>query len=410
MLAGKYAFLAGFMLISAAAWQPALAQSSDSRSSPPANDKTAAPGVNESAKPQQRTLRVATWGGAYGAAQKTAIIEPAEAKLGIRIERLPMARSEEADVREIGQADLIKACASGRLAKLGDIALSGDQQGNPARSDFVDGSLSPCGVASFAWSALMLVDRAKFDERPPRSIADAFDTKRFPGKRALIRRAEHLFEFLAIAEGAAPDEIYTALGDRQKLDAAVKRLEAMLPDIIWVETPTSAIAQIDNGSAVAAMGFSGRAFRKTIAGSVRALWQGHIYEYSSWAIPAGTRNRELAQAFIKLATAPEVLTAQARLWPYGPMRKSSAGQVGRHDVLNVELAGYMPTSDINLGRGTRFDAAFWNQNSERLNDRLAALLNGFPGGIRVPPPVRRPAPPAPEPQQDAGTTGSGPAN
>ena len=79
------------------------------------------------------------------------------------------------------------------------------------------------------------------------------------------------------------------------------------------------------------------------------------------------------------------------------MRKSAAAMVGRHSLLDVELAPFMPTSDIRLDAGLRRDGQFWTENAGRFNDRLAALLEGYPKGIRVPPPNRRPEPP---PRQD----------
>ncbi len=356
---------------------------------------------------QQRTLKVATWGGAYGEAQRTAILDPAAKRLDIKIVRLTAAQNgkgtENADVLETGQSELIAGCADGSLAKLGDIKLSTDAADGSAAADFIEGGASSCGVASFAWSALMLVNQSKFKGRAPQTLAEAFDVKRFPGDRALIRRAENLFEMLVVAGGTAPGDVYTALNDREVVDDVLKRLEELLPNVIWVDSPKAAVELLESGKVVAAMSYSGRAFRKTVAGNIGAIWDGHVFDFSSWAVSAKAGDPELAKEFIALATSPEYLSAQARLWPYGPMRKSAVARVGRHKVLGIDLAAYMPTSEQNLNRGVRLNAKFWSKNSAHLNDRLAALLQGFPGGVRVPPPMQRPEPPQVEENDSAGS-------
>ena len=152
---------------------------------------------------------------------------------------------------------------------------------------------------------------------------------------------------------------------------------------------------LERGKARFALAYSGRAFRKTIAGRLSAIWYGHIYDQGSWVISASARDQELAKSFIALATSPRMLAAQARIWPYGPMRKSAAAMAGRHSLLDVELSRFMPTSEARLRAGLRRNAEFWLENSARMNDRLATLMEGFPIGIRIAAPLRRPEPPPP---------------
>ena len=348
-----------------------------------------------------QTLRVASWGGAYGQAQERALLSAIDGELGVKVERITRRTDKpdpgEADVVEVDQLTLTKGCKTGAFAEIGKVELAPAQDGGPADEDFVSGGISKCGIASFAWSSLILVDLSNFKKRKPKSLADVFNVKRFPGKRAFPQKAERLLEMLVMANGAATDEVYTALKDRKTVDNAFARLEAMLPHIVWVKSASKAIAELERGQVKFALGYSGRAFRKTIAGNLSAIWDKHIYDYGSWAISSEAEDKDLARKFIVLATTPKHLAAQARLWPYGPMRKSAAAMVGRHSLLDVELAPFMPTSDIRLDAGLRRDGQFWTENAGRFNDRLAALLEGYPKGIRVPPPNRRPEPP---PRQD----------
>lgn len=348
-----------------------------------------------------QALRISTWGGAYGQAQERALLAPIRDELGVKIDQRTrttgLSDANEADILEVDQVSLFQGCRSGAFAPLGQIDLAPAVDGEPTADDFVDGGISKCGVASFAWSSLVLVDLSAFKKRKPDSLADVFDTKRFRGKRAFPKQAERLLEMLVMANGVAIEDVYSALNDRKTVDDAFARLEKLLPSIVWVSSANQAVQELESGRVRFALGYSGRAFRKTVAGNLSAIWDKHIYDYGSWVISAKARDKELARKFIVLATAPKHLAAQARLWPYGPMRKSAAAQVGRHDLLDIELAPFMPTSVQRLSNGLRRNGQFWSENASRLNDRLAALLEGYPKGIRVPPPQRAPEPP---PRQD----------
>ena len=348
---------------------------------------------------RNRTLRVASWGGAYGKAQARAIIEPARTELDILIERVAVddesPQTAGADVLEVNQSSLVQGCRSGAFARIQPIDLSRGPNGTDGAGDFIADGITDCGVATFAWSALVLIDGENFRRATPRTLADVFDVRRFPGKRAFPRRMENLLEMLAVASGVEKSGVYEALRDRKTLDEIYARLEKLLPHIVWTNSAAEAVTLLERGKARFALAYSGRAFRKTLAGRLSAIWDGHIYDHGSWVISANARDRELAKSFIALATSPKMLAAQARIWPYGPMRKSAAAMAGRHSLLDVELSRFMPTSEARLAAGLRSNAEFWLENSKRLNARLATLKEGFPIGIRVPAPLRRPEPPPP---------------
>ena len=345
---------------------------------------------------EKKNLRVASWGGAYGQAQLRAIIQPAKQSLAIDIQRVELNDSrpvdQTADVLELRQAALLQGCEKGELLRREEITLAPSKDGASPETDYLAGGLSDCGVASFAWSSLILFDRSKFKKQKPNKLSDVFDVKRFKGKRAFLRKPENLIEILALAtlKGVSPQTIYSELSERENRDKVYARLEAFLPHIVWVDSPSEALAKLESGEVRFAAGFSGRAFRKTIAGSFSAIWDGHVYDYLSWAISSKTNDKETAKKFVELATAPAHLVDQAKQWPYGPMRKSAAASVGRHATLGIELAPFMPTSELRLSQGIRHDSEFWQKHGERLNDRLAALLEGFPSGVRIPPPTRKP--------------------
>ena len=138
------------------------------------------------------------------------------------------------------------------------------------------------------------------------------------------------------------------------------------------------------------MSFSGRLFRKVIAGQIRPIWDGHVFEFASWAVRTGTKQPQQAKAFIAAATAPHLLADQARYFPYGPMRYSAVELATRHALVDVELAPHLPTAPERLKVGHRLDATFWAENAKYFDARLRAFRAGFKNGVRVPAPVQAP--------------------
>ena len=89
------------------------------------------------------------------------------------------------DVVDLTQADSLRACNEGLLERIDDIALPNGADGSDARDDFVDGALNPCGVGVIVWATAFAYSHDAYGDTQPSSIADFFDTKKFPGARGI---------------------------------------------------------------------------------------------------------------------------------------------------------------------------------------------------------------------------------
>jgi putative spermidine/putrescine transport system substrate-binding protein len=240
---------------------------------------------------------------------------------------------------------------------------------------------------------------AKRDFRTPGELSHLLDVKRYPGKRALIRSPRRVLEMMLLASGVKRSDVYAELATRQGQDKAFELLDELAKDVLWVEGPREAMLALDEGGATMAMTYSGRAFRRLIASRLEPIWDGHIIDFASWAVPATTTLRAEAQKFILAATSAQNLAAQARIWPYGPMRRSALRLAKRHSLLDTDLDEFMSTSELRFSQGLMYDAAFWMKHGAKLEDRFAAWQNGVPFGIRVPIPNQAPPPPLPPPPE-----------
>lgn len=421
MMIARHCRLTAFALIAAAtlmgaAIQGAMAESRDgANAAPPAAPQSATQGEAREDKPAEGlapdkgaeakspegsapavepapapagpvTLRVATWGGAYGEAQALAFFGPFGKASGHNVEMIEHDGTYEAlaaqavrgpkwDVADLSAAVARRACDEGLIEPI-DAGLAGTD----AASDFIPGALMPCGIGSVAWSALVIFNGERFAKRPPGSLRDVFNLKSFPGKRSLPSGPRYTLELALMADGVEPANVYTVLATAEGQVRALNMLNQIKADILWWDHAGEPVARVGSGEAAFGLGFNGRAFHAIAAERqpLRLIWDGQIYDLDYWVIPKSGANRAVAHDFLRFVTAPERLAEQARWLPYGPVRLSALSKVSKHAEVDIEMMPYLPTATENLKRALRFDSAWWQANEAKIKPRFEAWLDGKP--------------------------------
>ena len=352
----------------------------------------------------QQTLNIATFGGAYGRAQEIAVLEPYARKTGTVIatesyggktEKLQSLITDEAtpvDVVDVSAGALTAFCKAGLLAP---IEADGLTSNGETANDFLPGAITKCGVASMAWSMAIVTNKRTFPDGAPTSIEALLDVERFPGKRALPNNAPRTLELVLLADGMAPGSVYQALGTPEGADRAFEALDKIRGSVLLWDRPAEPMAWVISGRASMAAGYSGRIFRAAaLDRNLEILWDGQIFDLDAWAVPNTSKNKTEAMRFIRFATAPAQLAAQARLTAYGPMRKSALSQVGKHPAIGVDMQRFMPTAPANNQKALRFDQAWWDENGATLSSRFEQWATS----------LRTPVAPEPEEPQSSETS------
>lgn len=343
---------------------------------------TVVSGIQPAAVRAQDTLSVATWGGAYGRAQELALFEPFAKETGTVIATeiydgdLPKLKalidgSTPVDVVDVSAGTLKTLCKDGLLDPIDAASFGADG----VELDFIAGGLSDCGVASVAWSTAVAFDRKAFQKGAPTSISALLDTARFPGKRALPKDPRRTLELVLLADGVAPETIYSELATTEGADRAFTALDKIKDNVLLWDKAEQPITWLLEDRVVMAAGYSGRIFRAAVGDrNVGVLWDGQVYDVDAWAIPKASKNKKEALRFIRFATEPAQLAAQARLTAYGPMRKSALDLVGAHPIINVEMQEFLPTAPANFQKALKFDDAWWGQNGATISQRFSTWV------------------------------------
>ncbi|WP_371054604.1 extracellular solute-binding protein [Rhodosalinus sp. K401] len=328
-------------------------------------------------------LTIVSWGGAYEAAQRQAIIDPFEAETGLEID-VTVYDGSWAALAERGPAegwDLIDmladqarvACARGLLLRLDPGALFSSE----ALADFTPVQPDRCSVPQNAYARVMAFDDRAFAGIKPTRIEDFFDTARFPGPRAIQRSPDGILEWALLAEGVPPEQVYGLLSTDRGLRLAFRKLDTIRDDIVWWDDPAEPAEMLRDGRAVMAAGFNGRFFDVAQNGRVPIdiVWDGRIIGIEVWAIAAATDALDAARDFIIHATEAASMARFAARIPYGPTRRSAFDRIGLNPDTGVPMRAYLPNAPQHGGRALVQDSSWYANTEEQRQRRFHAWLD-----------------------------------
>ncbi len=335
----------------------------------------------------QEDLTIATWGGSYEKAQQIALFAPFENATGIQINTqhysgdLAILKSDlMPDIIDMTLDDALIACDKKLLQKL-DInkILNTNEDGINPKKDFVKNSLLPCGIAHLSYSTLIAYDERQFSGEKPQTISDFFDTKKFPGKRAINKTPSAILEWALIAEGVPIDQVYDLLSTERGMRLAFRRLNSIRNDIIWWDNPKQAATLLTTGKAAMASGYNGRFFNAQLNGApITMIWDAQIIDWNVWVIPKQKKSNtkaKLKNDFIRFVTKSEQMAKLAELIPYGPSRKSALSRIGLHAKLGFSMRDQLPTASHHLDRALFRDANWYANTSALRKTRFWDWLN-----------------------------------
>ena len=345
-------------------------------------------GASAASEASDRAITVATWGGPYEHSQVKAYFEPFTEKTGVRIEiarydggLAELRRQVDGgeitwDLMDMTMADNRAACNQGLLESIDHSTLLPALDGTPATEDFVDGALTECGVSQIVYAMVVAYNRDAFPGERPARMADVFDLRRFPGKRALQKLPEANLEWALRSYGVPREDLYQLLSTERGLRLAFGKLDGIRDQVVWWTSVDEPIELLVSGEVVMASQYNGRLFDAAAIQDhpVEIIWDAQIYELGSWGVPKGTPRLDEVLEFIRFATGTRPLADQAKYIAYGPARRSSMSLVSRHAATGVDMRPHLPTSPANFETAIRKDTEWYGSVYGRIKARFDAWL------------------------------------
>lgn len=316
------------------------------------------------------SLTITSWGGAYQKSQEEAYYKPFTAKTGIkiiqeeyngeaaRIRAMVESGNTTWDAIDVDAATAQQGCDEGFLTPI-DYSKFGGKEA------FVKGSTFECGIPTIIYSTIYAYDADKIKDGP-KTIADLFDTKKWPGKRALQKTPFGNLEFALMAEGVPADKVYETLKTKEGVDKAFKKLDTIKKDIVWWEAGAQPPQLLASGEVVMATAWNGRIFNanKVDKKNFKIVWDGQLMDYDLWAIPKGVKDLDAVYKFIAYASSPEAQAEQTKYISYGPALLAATPKIAP-DILKD-----LPTAPENSKTALANDPVFWGDNKEELLKRF----------------------------------------
>ena len=310
-------------------------------------------------------LTVVSFGGAYQAAESKALFKPAAAALGISLRELTY--TGIADLRlQVGAGAVswdVVASGSGSAAHAGaEGILEGLDYKTIDVSNFAPGTWQEYCVGGDVFSTVMAWNTATYGDHPPRSWADFWDVKRFPGKRSYRSAVAGALEPALMADGVAPQQVYATLSAPGGIARAIRKIKELRPHIaVWWSSGAQHAQLMKDGEVDMITGWNGRfdAVAKD-GGKVAYTFNQGLLDYDAYAIPKGAPHKAAAMRFLAEISKPLYQAALTKYIPYGPTNRA-AYDGGLIDPAYARTLPSYPANaalqlPIDIGWYTRFEA------------------------------------------------------
>jgi putative spermidine/putrescine transport system substrate-binding protein len=234
----------------------------------------AAPRVARAASANE--LVVASWGGPYQEALRKAHFEPFSRQTGIkviettfedplsRIKAMVEARNVEWDVVNVGDRHVIIGAREGLLEPIDYKLVS--------TADLIPAAVHPHGVGSDVYAnTIGYYTRRYSAQNHPRTWAEFWDVKRFPGPRSLRKVPFANLEFALLADGVPPAQLYPL-----DVERAFRSLDRIKPHVTaWWTSGAQFTQLLSNGEV-----------------DLAAIWDGEVVGAIAKGAPIGVERNQ----------------------------------------------------------------------------------------------------------------------
>ncbi|ALE54412.1 ABC transporter substrate-binding protein [Paraburkholderia sp. RL17-368-BIF-A] len=323
------------------------------------------------ARAQAKQIVVSDPGGPYTTAYREAFYDPFEKATGIKVvsvarESQPVAQFAAMvqtknyvwDVTTLTlSADIPYLEAQGLLEPIGLKASD--------YPELMPEAITPNWLGVDVYSTVLAYRADKFKDGGPKSWADFWDVKKFPGRRCLRRSPLDTLEQALLADGVPLDKLYPL-----DVDRAFKSLDRIKPHVnIWWTSGAQAMQAIQSGDVDMISTWNGRAQAAKDAGApVTIVWNQGLYSIEGWGIPKGTPRADAAKQFVRFCADAKRQALLTRTLAYGPTNKKA------FETISKERATLLPTAPDNLRDMRLPSPQWWEANRQKVTERFNSWI------------------------------------
>jgi putative spermidine/putrescine transport system substrate-binding protein len=326
--------------------------------------------ITERSVAQTRTIFVNTWGGSWTAAEEQAFFKPFSEHTGIKVKTVaPVSYAKlkaqvqsgnyEWDITAITQADVLRADREGLLEPI-DYSIVKKDKLYP-NATYANG-LSYCALGTN-----LAYRRDKFPQGGPKSWADFWDVKKFPGNRSMLNNPVRTLQFALVADGVPVDKVFPI-----DIDRAFRKLDQIKPHIkVWWTQGNQSQQLMRDGEVDMMVMWNARASELAQQGlPVELVWHGATITTTTWCVAKGAPNKKLAWEFLQFAVQAKPQAEFANKLYYGPTNPEA------FKFIPSEVARQLPTYSENAKVTIKPDTVWEAEHTAQITERFTQWLAG----------------------------------
>jgi putative spermidine/putrescine transport system substrate-binding protein len=197
----------------------------------------------------------------------------------------------------------------------------------------------------------------------PTGWADFFDSKKFPGKRAIRNGAKWNLEVALIADGVPAKDVYTVLRSPDGVDRAFRKLDTIKPDLVFWKSGAQPPQMLAAGDVVMTTAYNGRitAANEKDKKNFKMVWKDTPWTMDSWVIMKGTPNKAGAEKLVEYLGRPDNQAKLPKYVRYGVTAKDAK--------VDASLMDELPTNPAIHNQSFKEDPKFWIDNGDKIAER-----------------------------------------
>lgn len=329
------------------------------------------PSFGQAAWPEQTTVpdilkgsgevRIAGYGGTMQEAQQKGYYESFEKLTGIKVRAFPGAEGPkvkamvetgnvEWDLAQLSRGSIMNLMKSGDYFEKIDYSIVDDGVSPEYRFEY--------GLEMLVWAQVLAYRTDAFKGAVPSGWADFWDTKKFPGDRAMFGTNSGGWpemEFALMAAGVPADKLYPL-----DIDKALASYAKIKKNVFkWWDTGAVPIQLLTDREVTMTTVWNGRMAALQAAGVPAAIsWNQGLLKRDAWGIPKGAKNKANALKFVAFST---MAIPQARIAlgiPYGSVNAKS------NEYIPTERLAVLPSAPDIKKQLVNYNYDWWIANRE----------------------------------------------
>jgi putative spermidine/putrescine transport system substrate-binding protein len=200
--------------------------------------------------------------------------------------------------------------------------------------------------------------------KEPKSWADYWNVKDYPGRRGMQDAPRYTMEIAALAAGVPMDKMYPL-----DVDRAFASLDRIKPNVdVWWKQWPQAPQLLASQEIVMTLTSHTRIFdlQKNEKAPVAVQWKGALLTVDNLSVVKGSKNRDAAMKLVAWMNKPELQAEFARSTAIGPANQKALA------LLDDEVKQRLPTFHYAKGDMLAVDSDWWADNLSRMDERWNA--------------------------------------